>query len=133
MVRIALGVLTAVVGCWLLFLAALALTRPDTAVLRESLRLVPDVARLTHRLAKDPASGPGTRVRLWLLLGYLALPIDLVPDFIPVLGYADDAILISLVLRSVIRRSGPEAIRRNWPGTDTGLATLAVLCRLPLD
>ena len=58
-------------------------------------------------------------MRLWLLLGYLALPIDLVPDFIPVLGYADDAIVVALVLRSVVRRAGPDAIERHWPGTPT--------------
>ena len=60
------------------------------------------------RLARDPRVPRAARVRLWLLLAYLALPFDLVPDFIPVLGYADDAILVSWVLRSVIRATGPD-------------------------
>ena len=51
------------------------------------------------------------RVRLALLLAYLALPIDLIPDFIPVLGYADDAIIVTAVLRSVVRRAGLDAVR----------------------
>jgi uncharacterized membrane protein YkvA (DUF1232 family) len=64
------------------------------------------------------------RVRLWLLLGYLAMPIDLVPDVIPVIGYADDAIVVALVLRSVVRRAGPDAVVRHWPGTPDGLAAV---------
>lgn len=70
------------------------------------------------------------RVRLGLLLAYLALPLDLVPDFIPVLGYADDAIIVTAVLRSVVRRSGLEAVRRHWPGTDDGFAALVRLTGL---
>jgi uncharacterized membrane protein YkvA (DUF1232 family) len=99
--------------------------------LREILRLLPDVLRLLRRLAGDSTLPRGVRVRLWLLLAYLALPIDLVPDFIPVLGYADDAIVVALVLRSVIRRAGPDAMDRHWPGTPEGLTALRRLARLP--
>ena len=67
------------------------------------------------------------RVRLGLLLGYLGLPVDLVPDFVPVLGYADAATVVVLALRSVVRRVGVEPLRAHWPGTDDGFATL---CRL---
>jgi uncharacterized membrane protein YkvA (DUF1232 family) len=56
-----------------------------------------------------------------LLLAYLLSPIDLVPDFIPVIGYADDAVIVALVLRSVIKRAGADAIRRHWPGSPAGL------------
>ena len=63
----------------------------------------------------------GIRWRLGLLLAYLALPIDLVPDFIPVAGYADDVLLVAWVLRSVVRAAGPEALERHWPGTPQGL------------
>jgi uncharacterized membrane protein YkvA (DUF1232 family) len=70
-------------------------------------------------------------VRLWLLLGYLALPFDLVPDVVPVLGYADDAVVVALVLRSVVRTTGPEALERHWPGTVDGLATVRRLAGLP--
>jgi uncharacterized membrane protein YkvA (DUF1232 family) len=71
------------------------------------------------------------RIRLALLLAYLALPIDLIPDFIPVLGYADDAIIVALVLRSVSRSAGSDALAEHWPGTPEGLAALRRLCRLP--
>ena len=70
-------------------------------------------------------------IRLWLLFAYLALPFDLVPDFIPIIGYADDAILVAVVLRSVVRRAGPEAVRRHWPGTPDGLSALWRAARLP--
>jgi uncharacterized membrane protein YkvA (DUF1232 family) len=61
------------------------------------------------------------RVRLVLLLAYLLSPIDLVPDFVPVIGYADDAVIVALVLRSVLKRAGPEALQRHWPGSPAGL------------
>jgi hypothetical protein len=72
----------------------------------------------------------GVRIRLWLLLGYLAIPIELVPDFIPGLGYADDAIIVTVVLRSVVRRGGLEPIRGHWPGTEDGLAAVLGRCGL---
>jgi uncharacterized membrane protein YkvA (DUF1232 family) len=125
------GALGGVLLLWLLLVAALWLTRPDDLRLRELLRLLPDVLRLLRRLAADGGLPRGVRVRLWLLLGYLALPIDLVPDFVPVLGYADDAVVVALVLRSVVRRAGPEALEGHWPGTPEGLAALRRLVRLP--
>jgi uncharacterized membrane protein YkvA (DUF1232 family) len=102
-------------------LAALLVARPRGGALREALRLLPDLVRLLRRLAADPTLPRGVRVRLWLLLGYLALPFDLVPDFVPVLGYADDAVVVALVLRSVVRRSGRAALEAHWPGTPEGL------------
>jgi uncharacterized membrane protein YkvA (DUF1232 family) len=72
----------------------------------------------------------GVRIRLALLLGYLALPFDLIPDFVPVLGYADDAIIVALVLRSVTRTAGDNALAKHWPGTPEGLAALNRMCRL---
>ena len=87
-------------------LAALLVARPKGNLLGEALRLLPDLLRLLRRLAADSDVPRGAHVRLSLLLGYLAIPFDLVPDFVPVLGYADDAIVVSLVLRSVVRRAG---------------------------
>jgi uncharacterized membrane protein YkvA (DUF1232 family) len=117
---------------YLALLAALLLARPNGNLLREAMRLLSDLLRLLRRLAADPNVPRAARVRLWLLLGYLAIPFDLVPDFVPVLGYADDAIIISLVLRSVVRRAGAPLVRRHWPGTEDGLAALARLTGMPL-
>ncbi|MET8003683.1 YkvA family protein [Nonomuraea glycinis] len=128
-------VVVAVVGgtalLWLLALVALAVARPRGNLLTEAIRLLPDLLRLISRLARDAALPRRVRVRLWLLVAYLALPIDLVPDFVPVLGYADDAIVVALVLRSVVRGAGPQALERHWPGTPDGLAAVRRLAGLP--
>src|SRR5205823_4068563 len=115
---------------WLSLVVTLLVVRPPGVLLRDAIRLLPDTVRLLRRLATDRAIGRSVRVRLWLLFAYLAMPIDLVPDFIPVLGYADDAIVVAFVLRSVVRRAGPDAVRRNWPGSADGLAIIWKLARL---
>ena len=124
------SVIAAVAVLWLILLVSVAIVRPPAAV-RDAVRIVPHTIPLVHRLARDRGLDRSARVRLYLLLGYLALPIDLVPDFIPVVGYADDAIVIGVVLRSVIRRAGPDIVCRHWPGSDDGLALLGQLCRIP--
>ena len=111
-------------------MAALYLTKPGEYDLKEAMRLLPDLIRLVKRLAADPDTPRGVRIRLALLLLYLAMPIDLIPDFIPVLGYADDAIVVALVLRSATRSAGPDAMAKHWPGTPEGLIALKRLCRL---
>jgi uncharacterized membrane protein YkvA (DUF1232 family) len=115
---------------WVALVVALWMVRPDDLRLGAALRLLPDLVRLLQRLAVDPAVPRGARVRLWLLLAYLASPIDIVPDFLPVIGYADDAILVAVVLRSVSRRAGTEALERHWPGTPDGLAAVRALTGL---
>ena len=65
-----------------------------------------------------------------MLLAYLISPIDLIPDFIPVLGYADDAIIVAIALRSITRRAGPEVLEQHWPGSPEGLDTLLMLAGL---
>jgi len=122
--QIAASVLLGVLLLWAALLVVLWRLTPEKASLRETLRLLPDVVRLLRRLAADPTLPRGVRVRLWLLLVYLALPIDLVPDFIPVIGYADDAIIVAFTLRSVARRAGSAAVTRHWPGTPEGLAAV---------
>lgn len=122
-----------VVLLWLLLVLALWLVARRDAQrvsMREMVRLVPDLLRLLHRLAGDSSLPRGVRFRLGALLVYLALPIDLVPDVIPIVGYADDVVVVALVLRSVVRRAGPEALVRHWPGTPEGLAAVLKLARV---
>ncbi|SDO90382.1 Protein of unknown function [Klenkia soli] len=122
--QLLLGVLAGSVLLYVVLLALLwgyARLHPDTVSAREALRLLPDVVRFIKRLAGDGSLPRGVRVRLGLLLVYLASPVDLVPDVVPVIGYADDAVVVALVLRSVVRAAGPEALDRHWPGSTTGL------------
>jgi uncharacterized membrane protein YkvA (DUF1232 family) len=109
---------------WGALIAFLVLARPKGSSLQEALRLLPDTIGLLRRLGTDGGLPRGIRVRLWLLFLYLAIPVDVIPDFLPVIGYADDAIIVCAVLRSVVRRAGAEAIRRHWRGTEAGLAAL---------
>jgi uncharacterized membrane protein YkvA (DUF1232 family) len=130
-VRSLLIVALAIVVAWLAFVAFVAILKPDDTTLRDALRLLPDIVRLVRRLVADPEIPRRTRWLVWFLLGYLVLPIDLVPDFIPVLGYADDAVITSLVLRHVIRQAGMAKVDEHWPGSPEGLTALQRLLRLP--
>ena len=95
--------------------------QPGGASLRDLLRLAPDVVRLLTRLIRDRTVPTGVRIWLGVLVVYLVSPIDLIPDFIPVIGYADDAIIVAIALRFATRRAGADAIERHWPGTPEGL------------
>ena len=94
------------------------------------MRLAPDVVRLLKRLANDRSVSIGVRIWLGILLIYLLSPIDLIPDFIPVLGYADDTLVVAIALRFATRRAGAQAVERHWPGTPEGLAALLRLAGL---
>ena len=121
------AVLGGLVLLWLLLVLLLWQARPDEPGAPEALRLLPDVVRLVRRLAADPDLPRGIRVRLWALLVYLLSPVDLVPDFLPVIGYADDVVVVAWALRSVVRHAGTAALERHWPGTPAGLAVVTRL------
>ena len=89
--------------------------------------LVPDFVVLFRRLLSDGRVSRRRKLVLAALIPYLAMPFDLVPDFIPVAGYLDDAVIVAFVLRYVLRGSGPELIEEHWPGPPS---TLALVLRL---
>lgn len=88
---------------------------------------VPDCLRLFNGLLRDPGVDRRRKLLLAAVVVYLASPIDLVPDFIPVAGQLDDAIVVAFALRTVLRAGGPELLDRHWPGPP---ASLAVITRL---
>lgn len=90
--------------------------------LRDVARFIPDCVVLVRRLFRDPRVPRGHKLLLGALVGYLALPIDLVPDFIPVAGHIDDVLVVVLALRVVLRASGGELLREHWPGPESSLA-----------
>ena len=121
LINIGLGL----VVVWAAFIGLLWIFRPRDTNLRQLIRLVPDLLRLVRGLIGD--RGVPFRVRLTLvgLLIWLISPIDLIPEFIPVLGPIDDVIVAVLVLRYVRRRIGQEELRRRWAGTPEGFAILS--------
>src|SRR3954451_16780313 len=87
-------------------------------------RFIPDCVVLFRGLLRDPRVPRRRKLLLGALLAYLAMPIDLVPDFIPVAGQLDDVIVVVLVLRSVLRAGGPELLREHWRGSEKSLDVL---------
>ena len=88
---------------------------------------VPDCAVLCRRLLADPRVPRASKLALAALVAYLLSPIDLVPDFIPVAGQLDDAILLGLVLRAIVRRVGPDVVAEHWPGPEGSLRVVLSL------
>jgi uncharacterized membrane protein YkvA (DUF1232 family) len=94
-------------------------------------RFIPDCIVLFRRLLSDPRVPRGRKLLLLALVAYLSMPFDLVPDFIPVVGQLDDAIIVALVLRSVLRAAGTDLIREHWPGPERSLDALLRLAGRP--
>jgi uncharacterized membrane protein YkvA (DUF1232 family) len=116
----------AVVAFYALAVLALALAGRRTHAVALA-RFIPDCVVLLRRLAADPALPRRTR---WLLaagIAYLLLPFDLVPDFVPVAGQLDDAIVVGLILRAVVRAAGPDVVRAAWPGPEPGLRAVLLV------
>jgi uncharacterized membrane protein YkvA (DUF1232 family) len=114
---ISVAVLLAVYAALLLALL-LAGRRTEAQALA---RFIPDCIVLFKRLLGDPEIPRRRKAALWVTIAYLAMPIDLIPDFLPVIGQLDDAIIVALVLRYVLRGGGPEALREHWPGPQASL------------
>ena len=120
-IAIALGL----IGAWALLVVVLWVFRPRDVRAGELVRVVPDVLRLVRDLLADRTVSVGVRISLVFLLAWLVSPIDLVPEFIPVLGPLDDVIVTIIVLRYARRQLGEDDLRRRWRGTPEGFGLLA--------
>lgn len=119
-----LAIVVGLVLAWAVLVALLWLFRPRDVGLRELLGVVPDVLRLVRDLLGDRSVPAGPRLALLGLLAWLISPIDLIPEFIPVLGPLDDVVVTVLVLRYVRRRLGEDELRRRWRGTPASFELL---------
>lgn len=93
--------------------------------LRDLARFIPDCIVLVSRLLRDPRVPRRHKLILGALVGYLALPFDLVPDFIPIAGHVDDVLVVALTLRAVLKGTRGDLLREHWPGSPSSLALLA--------
>lgn len=114
------GVLIVALGLYAVAVAALlAAGRREDA--RALAGFVPDCAVMVARLARDQRVSRLRRVALLCVVAYLALPIDIVPDFLPGIGQLDDAVVLALALRVLMRGATPEMLRAAWPGPEASL------------
>ena len=120
-----LAILLGLLGTWVLLVAALWVFRPRDVRAGELVRVVPDVLRLVRDLLVDHSVAVGVRISLVFLLAWLVSPVDLIPEFIPVLGPLDDVVVAVIVLRYARRRMGEDSLRRRWRGTPEGFDLLS--------
>ena len=109
-----IGILV-VVGVWVIAIAALAIAGRRSAAL-ELATLLPNLVVLFRGLLRDPRVSRGSKALVWFAVVWVVSPIDLIPEFIPIAGPLDDAIVAALVLRHVLRRSGADVVAEHWRG-----------------
>jgi uncharacterized membrane protein YkvA (DUF1232 family) len=121
--RTLLIALAAAAGVWLIAVMILLAAGRRTAA-RELATLLPNLLLLFRGIVRDPRCPRGSKLLLLFALAWIASPVDLVPEFIPLLGPLDDAVVAALVLRHVIRRAGPAIVREHWRGDPTTVQRL---------
>jgi len=121
--------LAVAVVVWILAVLALFLVGRRLAA-RELAALLPNLVRMCRTLLHDPRVPRGSKVLVAVAVVWFISPIDVVPEFIPVLGPLDDAIVAALVLRHLVRRAGPEVVAEAWPGEPATLERMLRLARV---
>ena len=122
--RVLVGLAVGLVIAWAVLVVALLALRPPGQSLRDLARIVPQTLRLVAALYRDPTLPRSVRWRLRVALIYNVQPINLIPDFIPVIGFADNAIVLIWALRSTVRVAGTDAVEGHWTGTPEGLGVI---------
>jgi uncharacterized membrane protein YkvA (DUF1232 family) len=117
-----IAIVVSLIVLWAAVTALLWILRPRDVGARALVRVVPDVLRLLRAIITDRSAPLDVRVVLVGLVAWIISPIDLIPEFVPVLGPLDDVVVAVLALRYTRRRMGADALRERWPGTDDGFA-----------
>ena len=97
------------------------------ALAREAAAFLPDVAHLFRAVAQDDRVPRRVKVEVALAAGYLVMPFDVIPDFIPGVGQLDDVAIIAWAIRRLLLGAGEAVLREHWRGTDRGLEVLLQL------
>ncbi len=124
--RVWLVALVVAVAVYVAAIAALYLAGRRTAA-REVAALLPNLLMLFKGLLSDPRVPRRSKALLVFGAMWVASPIDLIPEFIPVLGPLDDAVVAALILRHLLRTAGRDVVAEHWRGD---AATLTWLLRL---
>jgi uncharacterized membrane protein YkvA (DUF1232 family) len=109
-----------VVGLWAVLVGFLVVSG-RRGVAREVATLIPNLVLLFRGLLGDARVSRGSKALIGLALVWLVSPIDLIPEFVPVAGPLDDAIVAALVLRHVLRRAGRDVVAHHWRGDPSAL------------
>lgn len=117
-----IAIVVGLVVLWAVLLVVLWILRPRDVSARELLRVIPDLLRLLRSIVSDRSAPWDVRVVLVLLIAWILSPIDLIPEFIPVLGPLDDVVVAVLAMRYTRRRMGIEDLRSRWVGSADGFA-----------
>jgi uncharacterized membrane protein YkvA (DUF1232 family) len=123
-VGIVIGIIAGLILVWAALLVLFFALRPKGVPIREIIGVVPDVLRLLRSIVGDRSAPPDVRVVLIGLIAWILSPIDLIPEFIPILGPLDDVVVAVVALRYVRRRIGIDDLQRRWSGTPEGFALL---------
>jgi uncharacterized membrane protein YkvA (DUF1232 family) len=128
-VRTWLGWIGVAVAIWVVAIVVLFLVGRRLAA-RELATLLPNLVRMCRTLLRDPRVPRGSKLLVGFAVLWFISPIDLVPEFIPVLGPLDDAILAALVVRHLVKRAGREVVAEAWPGDPATLERMFRLARV---
>jgi uncharacterized membrane protein YkvA (DUF1232 family) len=123
-ISLLLGIAVGLLVLWAALLALFWVFRPKGVSIRELAGVVPDLVRMLGSIVRDPSSPPDVRFVLVGALAWILSPIDLIPEFIPLVGPLDDVLVAVVALRYVRRRIGVDEMRTRWPGSDEGFALL---------
>lgn len=118
------GIVLGLTALWAVLLVLFWLLRPKDVSVREVIRVIPDLLRLLRALITDPLTPLDVRLVLVGLMAWILSPIDLIPEFIPVLGPLDDVVVAIVALRYTRRRLGVQSLHARWPGSEDGFALL---------
>jgi uncharacterized membrane protein YkvA (DUF1232 family) len=118
-----------VLAIYLVLVVALIISGRHVAA-KELALLVPNLVLLFKDLLRDPAVPRGPKIALAIGVVWLISPIDLLPEFLPVLGPLDDAVVAALVLRYLVKRAGLDVVRAHWRGDPATLGTILRAARI---